>query len=379
MSYLRTTWATISDPIFDAVPARLSTSYLPSLDGLRALSVTMVIASHIFLNTVYGDLISARSWVQVFFVISGFLITTLLLKERSRTQDISLERFYIRRLLRIFPVAYLFLGVVVCLNIGFGLQITPLSFASAALYLKNFHCLSGTDWQTGHFWSLAVEEQFYLVFPFILRYNYKLFVRVVIGFILLQPLVNIFAYHGGSNTGFQLALVDVTGRGTTYILWGSLCAILYYKGIIPDALLRRFRFAAPFLLLAVIATEARGILNFPGKETIDLYVNAPLLCAVLLLSLQPGGWFYGFLNNRFVARVGVLSYSLYIWQQLFTHNQPWAHAFPHADSPWINLPALAVTASVSYYCFEKKFLRLKERFEGRRPVFFRPAAAAVGG
>lgn len=143
---------------------------IQSLDGLRAVSIVLVLFGHLsgtagfFSLDVYrhiGDV--ANLGVRVFFVISGYLITTLLLKELKATGAISLPHFYFRRALRIFPPAYFFILCTAVLTV-FGIcSVTGKDLLLGSFYVINFW--DGRSWDFGHLWSLAVEEQFYLLWP----------------------------------------------------------------------------------------------------------------------------------------------------------------------------------------------------------------------
>jgi len=152
----------LAAPITD-VPEILKQSYLPGLDGLRAISILLVLMGHGLIGTWWVDYFPGAIGVNIFFVISGFIITTLLLKEKVRTGHISLKLFYIRRSLRIFPVAYLYLFCLFIIGFLFPLHTTLRMFLSAGLYIDNFPIPGGKNWQTSHFWSLAVEEQYITV------------------------------------------------------------------------------------------------------------------------------------------------------------------------------------------------------------------------
>ncbi|RYE28202.1 MAG: acyltransferase, partial [Sphingobacteriaceae bacterium] len=146
------------------VPPVLNQNYLPSLDGLRALSILMVVGSHVLIgqnvhSTFLYSIFNGALGVSIFFIISGFIITTLLMKELIYTKDINLKNFYIRRFLRIIPLAYLFLFVLIGLNQIFDMRINFSGFLLAFLFLKNF-VGSETDPATTHYWSLSVEEQY---------------------------------------------------------------------------------------------------------------------------------------------------------------------------------------------------------------------------
>src|SRR4051812_4266975 len=147
-----------------------SQNRLPSLDGLRALSILAVLFGHVAgTRGAYQPLPFMGSLailgVRVLFVLSGFLITFLLLKEQARTGAISLRAFYFRRMLRIFPVFYAFLLGVALLKTGGILHVPWVDLVTAGSFLGDFRT---ADWNVSHFWSLSTEEQFYFFWPALL-------------------------------------------------------------------------------------------------------------------------------------------------------------------------------------------------------------------
>src|SRR5665213_839715 len=152
--------------------------YIRGLDGLRAFSVLLVIASHMgILSTLpetpwFRDrfylLFSSTQGVHIFFVISGFLITRLLLKERLETGRIHIKNFIIRRFLRLMPVLYLYLGIQAALMAAGIMTRNWLGLLIAAFYMFNFAPRIVCSNELSHLWSLAVEEQFYLLWPLLL-------------------------------------------------------------------------------------------------------------------------------------------------------------------------------------------------------------------
>src|SRR4051812_24348426 len=148
-------------------------TYFPSLNGLRAISVLLVIAYHLKIYFLYSqgiDLGENLSFfadgnlgVNVFFIISGFLITSLLLEEERMNSTISLKNFYIRRTIRIFPAYYFMLAVYFILQLCQVIHIGPSSWFTAVTYTKYFN--ADQDTVTAHAWSLSVEEHFYLLWP----------------------------------------------------------------------------------------------------------------------------------------------------------------------------------------------------------------------
>ena len=176
---------------------------IPSLDGLRAISIAMVIFGHLVgtrgfpitrLHYDFGNL-----GVRVFFVISGFLITHLLLKEQAKIGVISLAGFYKRRALRIFPAFYAYLFVVVALTHFGVIDVSRGDALAAASYTMNYHPVRA--WQVGHLWSLSVEEQFYLLWPATLAFlGCRRAAWVAGAWLFIAPLVRAWAYHTHSAT-----------------------------------------------------------------------------------------------------------------------------------------------------------------------------------
>ena len=145
---------------------------IPCLDGLRAVSISLVVAQHSWLSRSGGAGHDDPRWrflngalgVEIFFVISGYLITTLLVREAEARGRVSLRSFYVRRVLRIFPAYFAYLAVVVGLALG---GLVPLSLGdllSAVTFTWNYSP-AATSWTLAHAWSLSVEEQFYLLWP----------------------------------------------------------------------------------------------------------------------------------------------------------------------------------------------------------------------
>lgn len=144
---------------------------LPGLDGLRAVAVLLVIFHHLCSQGTFAgwpavaDVLKRGSFgVQIFFVLSGFLITWLLLGEDARHGQIALGRFYVRRALRILPPALLYLAVMFVLTLAGVFAIGRRDFLYSLFFIRNAYGVGG-DPQLAHYWSLAVEEQFYLVWP----------------------------------------------------------------------------------------------------------------------------------------------------------------------------------------------------------------------
>jgi peptidoglycan/LPS O-acetylase OafA/YrhL len=346
------------------IPEVLQPSHLPGLDGLRGISIIIVILSHFFMHTPYTKGIAGNIGVRTFFVISGFLITTLLIKEKVTTGNISLKRFYIRRFFRIIPVAYFFIFVLLIINYYQHLGIGKMPFISASLFLQNLPVHRFSSWYLGHFWTLSVEEQFYLTFPFLLVYSFRNYIKLIMCLIILIPIIQ---YLGLNNVGFfytNRAVHVITFiiinlfNNSEYILIGSLISILLFKNIIviKNTILTRYLGLILFILAILLCTETSPIF-VPNAETLVFPI---LIGSVIVLNLNPDGLFTKILGNKVLVYIGLLSYSLYIWQQLFDNSQA---QVIHSNSVLLQITMLLTVANASYYLYERPFLKLKHRFE----------------
>ena len=169
---------------------------IPSLDGLRAISIAFVLIGHFchgyqrfftqhaLINRILISL--GYFGVKIFFVISGYLITLLMLNEEKRAGGVNLGQFYIRRAFRILPAAIAFMvAIFIYEGSAISLQNKILSF----LFLENY--ATATDWHVGHLWSLGVEEQFYLLWPFLFMAWPRVRKKVLFLAIALVPIINV--------------------------------------------------------------------------------------------------------------------------------------------------------------------------------------------
>ena len=344
------------------VPDVLKQSHFPSLDGFRGISIILVIVYHLN-NSVPYFIFNGGLGVAIFFVISGFLITTLLFKEKVKTGNISLKRFYIRRALRIFPVCYLYIIVIFILNFILHLHLSFITFLVAGLYLMNFsyfltHFGSGLF---GHFWSLSVEEQFYLFFPYLLKKHFKLYLSIIIAIIFILPFVLLITetFHALSNSIIYAASHYLIKFQSIAV--GCLCAVLLFKNYINLDLITKYKLH--FNILVIVSFF---FIQYDENFSIKIvFIN--LLISVLAGYLIISNLYYNndfifkFLNSKVMGFLGVLSYSLYIWQQLFTKYNTRFPAFM-SKLPF-NLVLLIIVACVSYFIYERRFLKLKDKFE----------------
>lgn len=333
---------------------RSKRGYIPGLDGWRAIAISGVLLSHSFPSdywTRHGAL-----GVNLFFAISGFLITSRLLEENALAGRISLKSFYIRRAFRILPPALTYLGVAAALT-ACGFIVSPRAdFLSALVFLRNYW---GSDpqrgWYTAHFWSLAVEEHFYLFWPALLvlagvRRAKFLAPALAVAFALWRSLDmrHVFVPHllrNGLRSDYRMDA----------LLWGCTLALLAVRGHAA---------AAPFLrgALACILLTAAIALNVyqPQGYPIAQAILFPLILAITVTGAT------GFLESPPLRWLGRISYSLYLWQQLFfsQYHHGVLQRFP------LNLALALACASLSYYLVEKPMIRLGHRLARRAQTLY---------
>jgi peptidoglycan/LPS O-acetylase OafA/YrhL len=364
-----------------------------ALTGLRAVAVTLVVLGHAE-HTLAGGyahgfaplrlIADGRLGVLIFFVLSGFLITRQLDDELARTRRLRLGRFYAKRALRIWPAFYVYLLAIAALAYLGRLDVTPRQLAYAALHLWNYAGLVGLAadnlhhpdgaWYLGHFWTLALEEQFYWLWPLLLAGLYRQRgQRALVALIVAVPLVRAVTYFAAPALRGQLGMMLHTGVDPILVgCWIALDAARL------DAWIRAWprRSHAPTLIalallvaMPLVETRLGGFWYATYGVTVEAGL-AGLLIAVLIA--RPDFWFARLLRTRAFGYVGTISFSLYLWQQLFMHpDGPATLPFP------LGILAALAAAALSHACIETPFLRIKDRLS--HPVAARAAPAATDG
>ncbi|MGD0730479.1 MAG: acyltransferase [Terracidiphilus sp.] len=344
----------------EPVPTKAGTNVrFPSLDGLRAVSIVLVLLGHLsgtrgfgWLNLGVGDY--AHLGVVVFFVISGFLITSLMLAEDAKNGRVSLKLFYARRALRLLPAAYAFIACICLMWLAGAVHLHARDIWHALTYTVNFE--TDRSWQVGHLWSLSVEEQFYLIWPctFVLLLPRRAGWAAA-GAILLGPVARAGAWLFLRGTPYgELEMFPMVADS---IAMGCLLAMVrgWLEG--KSWYLRLFRPVYSVGLMAIVLLMNRYI----GYTVVAVF-GTSVINACLAILIHRGvycsrDWLGAILNWRPIAFIGVLSYSLYMWQQLFLNrnSSAWVNAFPQ------NLVFAAAAALASYFLLEKPLLRLRHR------------------
>jgi len=340
---------------------------MPSLDGLRAIAILAAMLAHLngtmsfpvippHLSAVYARITSLG--VRAFFVLSGFLITTLLKDEAARTGDISLRWFYFRRTLRIFPACYAYLIVLAIARAAGLISMDGADFFAAATYTTNYH--HDRSWWAGHTWSLAVEEQFYLLWPFAMKLLAPRRARALtIAVIVASPLVRVLLY--------RFAPAFRQGIGETFPTVADTLAAGCLLALSTDELGRSRRYLAflsspafwlaPLAILVSAAIPSEGLRLLVGETVMNISL-AMVIDRFVRFPETPVG---RLLNTRVFVAVGSVSYSLYLWQQPFLNRHSTA-AFTRFP---LNVALAVVMALLSYHLVEQPMLRLRGRLERR--------------
>ncbi|MEM8730032.1 MAG: acyltransferase [Pseudomonadota bacterium] len=354
-----------------------------SLDGLRCLCILPVLWHHwpAWRELVDGGpIIFSRGHVGVdfFFVLSGFLITTLLLREEARTGSISLVGFYWRRALRILPIYFLVVTVAAIYSIGIkgrteDLEILPYYY----LFLSNF--IDGREITfLGPTWSLAVEEQYYLIWPAILIFLPRRWLGPVLCALIAVNVLAVFGFWGLFGiTGFAIGPLYFGLKGATYapILIGSLLALVLSnpRGFSTLWPATGFRLA-PLLWLGLILVVLGGT---DGKlEGLpNLFLHSFMALMLCSLVVREDNALAPVLRLRPIARVGEVSYGIYLYH-LFALAV--VGAVFEALGLRLGASALVLYAALSFLIAEISFRTFERFFREMRPLYRSKPAARSG-
>ena len=354
--------------------------YLPTMDGWRAIAVAGVILAHatdvlFFPQGEFANELAHRvtrlgaHGVEIFFSLSGFLITTRLLEEKTRTGTVNLAQFYLRRSFRILPVVFVFLfclGLLSSLDI---LSLTKLDWMSSFLFFRNYIPAEHGSWYTAHFWSLAVEEHFYFFWPIFFLWSGGVPKRVfLLGLVLTIWRVIEFRMNVLSRLGLEVAFSGRSDVRMDSLVWGCWFAVLWNQINFKDLSQRYLRPFTTFILLVLLVC----FFWFEVPMRL-LWVN--LIIPVIFIGTisWPKSVLSKILETAFLRWMGRLSFSLYVWNTVFLIGSA---AIPFNVSsdyrfiqqlPW-NIGALVFISVLSYYFIEKPLISFAaKRFRGGMP------------
>ena len=351
-------------------PSGLSLGYRPALDGIRAIAVLGVMCWHYVMPGVKGGFLG----VDLFFVLSGFLITKLLVEEWDTTGRIHLGRFYMRRVLRLFPALFLLLLVM--------LPFVPRIWTwYSLLYVTNWGILAGKLNSSAimQLWSLSVEEQFYLLWPPLLlallslRTPRKLIVAIVVALAAASALFKVLAwqsidswsrfYFGSDARADELLIGCLLAL---FVSWSRLPAKAWFRALVqiatvPAVLWLGYLFAESAVYWRLFYQQ--GALTGVAVATAVIILQcliAPVPPLNALLSWKPMVW------------IGRISYGLYLWHSPVAWLTDARHYewVPIMDRPVLFAVRVVITflvAGLSYYLVERPILGLKHRFSSHAP------------
>ena len=346
---------------------------IPSLDGLRAFSFLVVFVAH----AGAGNIVPGGFGVTVFFVLSGYLITTLLRLEFERTSTLSIRGFYVRRTFRILPLFYVVLTLVVIGTVWFGLgtgTVDPAATLAQYGHVTNYWAIFVSERPvmqgTGVYWSLAVEEHFYLIFPVFLLVmlrmglSRKQIAAALLGIcaaVLCWRCVLVFGMNVGEDRTYY-----ATDTRIDSILFGSVLALarnpMLDRPISPRALRR----GAVVALIVILGTVV--VRNEAFRESLRYTVQSASIVAIIAFVIAvPESSAGRVLNWRPVVTIGRLSFGLYLVHQVVIiefgkHLSPWPSAILAAATSLL-------IAAFLYRLVELPALQLRSRLTHARKAF----------
>ncbi len=346
---------------------------IPSLDGLRAVSIGIVLLAHAIQ---YSNPHGALSWtvlalakngntgVSIFFVISGFLITTLLLREEAKTGRIDQKAFYIRRAFRILPAFLLYLGCVAALNAAHLISVPTSLIVHALTFTSDY--ASATHWAVAGLWSLSVEEQFYLLWPLLMVCcSRSALTRLAAAVIVLEPAIRIVTRKLFPGTWGAVPYMAHTRADM--LMFGCLAALLYQNNEFQRRLQALFSPALP-VLCAVFLLVLNPVLQRWSEDRylpmIGYTLQGLAITFLLLYAIARDKTLSGrLLNHPWVVYIGVRSYSIYLWQQLFMG--PSDHSLAIRG---LRVISALVLADLSFRAVERPMLKWRAHLTRRKAL-----------
>jgi len=343
--------------------------YIKGFDSLRAISVIFVLLAHLGLFALLpeNEFVTGRVWhlmsggtgVQIFFTLSGFLITKILLLEAKNYGSINFRNFYLKRFLRLSPpLLVFFILLAILVNLEY-IETSIYGFLYSFFYIYNFIPNAYYTSELGHTWSLGLEEQYYLIWPLIIHFIRRKSIYIIIFITLLICIVAIYAYpHFPFYENFVPRRWFIPAVAP--VLIGSLFALMLSNAENKwNSLFNKGKTALIAGLLLFISP-----LYFPFIELSFILQSIGISLVLIWISFNQESQFTSVLHNKPMVYIGRMSYGLYVYQGLFLTTGPsgelWIQQFPQ------NIILTLATAILSFHFIEKPILRLKSKF--RRPV-----------
>lgn len=341
-------------------------NHIKGFDTLRGVSIILVLLTHLglYLHLPENDFIRGRVWllisgatgVQIFFTLSGFLITKILLHELNKFDNINFKNFYVRRFLRLLPPLILFYFAIGILMYFGMIHTTRHGFLFSFFYLYNFVPNEYYSGELGHTWSLALEEQYYLIWPVIISFLNKKKAFILITLILIGCILAVYLYPDLPFTnGFKSNRWFIPAVAP--IMIGSFFAWLIDKQ--EDTYSRYYvqKHIAIWLGLILFMTP----LYLPILELSFIFQSIGVSIILVWILFNQQSKVTSILNNRLLSYIGTISYGIYVYQGLFLRTGPggsiWIQEFPQ------NIVLTFLTAIASFHLLEKPILKLKKKYK----------------
>ena len=357
------------------------TVYLPGLNGLRAIAALAVVISHITLgldefglnSKIFGvgidnnatGLALAGYGVTMFFTLSGFLITFLLLKEKE-VGHLKIKEFYIRRILRIWPLYYLYFLVCIVTILCYGLTFTKFSIPFYIFLAANIPFILGKTLPfLAHYWSLGVEEQFYLFFPQIAKYSNKRLLKIAVALIFIFLFVKFVFWVLYRKYNIEIPFLAISVTRFHNMLIGVVGAILYYYGN------QKFLLVTTHKLTQIICWGCLlliAINKFHIASVIDGELVSVVSLSLIMGQVTKKNHLIN-LENRVCDFIGKISYGIYVIHPIlifyfckllgpFSSDKIANYLLVYC----LITAATIVVAYLSYELYEKRFLKLKAKY-----------------
>jgi peptidoglycan/LPS O-acetylase OafA/YrhL len=367
------------------------TIYFANLDILRFIAAFMVVIAHAYegwcgwwgypgFMSVDGDHKTLSSFgnyantviknggfgVDVFFLISGFLITYILLAEKDLTGKIDIKKFFIRRGFRIWPLYFLLIAVTPFI-VSWLNKPSP-DYLSTALFYNNFHSMTTGNWEYpfAHFWSICVEEHFYLVWPFLVAFIPN---RYLLNTFWTVLFISVFARFGFNlyGKGFYYMYLHTLSRMDVLAL-GAIGAYMYFNKSLRFTMPKYVRIALYFLFIVVYASEPYNVYDGMFLACFRKYFYVAVIAIGMSNFLLNPDALISFKKKNVFHYLGKVSYGVYMYSNILI-----AIIIEKIIAPYnmvnmylyffLNIALTIIISIISYELFEKQFLKLKTRFE----------------
>ena len=353
----------------------MSKFHLYGLDSLRAIAAIIVVLGHIELvkatiyhyPSLFKQMPSGHTGVVLFFVISGFLITFLLIREKEEYKKINIKKFYIRRILRIWPLYYVIILISALL---FSYNPTHVVWIWSLTLLPNLGYISGKAWLVSpQIWSIGVEEQFYLVWPTLIKYVkshlFIILLILIVGYTILPHVILLFINRTSMEKSSLSLFINrffETAKFNCMAMGGMMAYLINKNNKIVDYIRKK-----PFSYIIILLPFVLWFFNVEISYFTD-EVMAILFCLLITNVTYRKYWIF---DNPVINYLGKISYGLYMYHfiiitlaiklihPLFPENLVFANILLYI----IALTGTVFFSSISYHTIEYYFLKQKRRFE----------------